>query len=53
MASSLREGSLKISFIRAMAAAVGGFAFAFGFGFGWFIPAATLVHANEGRDVLV
>jgi hypothetical protein len=53
MASLLREGSLKISFIRAMAAAIGGFAFAFGFGFGWFIAAATLVHANEGWHVLV
>jgi hypothetical protein len=47
MASLLREGSLKISFIRAMAAAVAGF------GFGWFIAAATLVHANEGWHVLV
>jgi hypothetical protein len=24
-----------------------------GFEFGWFIAAATLVHANEGRHVLV
>jgi hypothetical protein len=49
MASLLREGSLNISFIRAMAAAVGGF----GFVFGWFIAAATLFHANEGWHVLV
>jgi hypothetical protein len=49
MASLLREGSLNISFIRSMAAAVGGF----GFGFGWFIAAATLFHANEGWHVLV
>ncbi len=43
MALLLHKGSLKISFICAIADAVGGF------GFGWFIAATALVDANGGQ----